>query len=245
MAEGSTNKVSISDRDKKVLYIVAGIVLVALAYFLGFQKMMATKNEVVQENITLDAEVKKLVAMVADKATVEQKTQQFKDDTEKILVNYPLEVRTQDAIYQLDLMEKGINGLALQAESFTMNQIFFMNGALTEEAVQDVAAAPETTEASGEAAQGPVTGYRSSVTTNFTTSYKNLKSVIDFINKNQNRMSISSITVSQGEGAKELTCNMEVNMYAISGIEKEYNDPSIPEVRIGKGEKLFADGDKN
>lgn len=246
MAEGSTNKVSISDRDKKVLYIVGGIVLLALAYFLGFQKMMASKNEVVQENITLDADVQKLVAMVADKATVEKATQDFKDETEKILVKYPAEVRTQDAIYQLDQMEKGVKDLVLQAESFTMNQVFFMNGALTEGEVQDVAAPAETSGASGEAvAQGPIVGYRSGVTTNYTTSYENLKDVINFINTNPNRMSISSITVSQGEGAKELTCSMEVNMYAISGTEREYKDPSIPEVRIGKGEKLFAEGDKN
>lgn len=246
MAEGSTNKVSISDRDKKVLYIVGGIVLLALAYFLGFQKMMASKNEVVQENITLEADVERLVAMVADKATVEKATQDFKDETEKILVKYPSEVRTQDAIYQLDLLERGVKDLVLQAESFTMNQVFFMNGALTEGEVQDVAAPVETSESSGEAAaQGPIIGYRSGVTTNFTTDYKNLKQVIKFVNTNPNRMSINSITVSQGEGVKKLTCNMEVNMYAISGTEKKYEDPVIPEVRIGKGDKLFAEGDKN
>lgn len=246
MAEGSTNKVSLSDRDKKVLYIVGGIVLLALAYFLGFQKMMESKNEVVQENIVLEEDVKKLVAMVADKAKVESETQEFKSDTEDILVKYPPEVRTQDAIHQLDLLEKGVKDLVLQAESFTMNQVFFMNGALTEGEVQDVAAAPaEISEASGEAVQGPVIGYRSGVTTNFTTDYQNLKEVIQFINTNPNRMTINSITVSQGEGVKQLTCNMEVNMYAISGTEKKYEDPVIPEVRIGKGEKLFAEGDKN
>lgn len=245
MAEGSTNKVSISDRDKKILYIVGGIVLLALAYFLGFQKMMASKNEVVQENIALQADVEKLVAMVANKAKVESETQEFKTNTENILVKYPPEVRTQDAIHQLDLLEKGVNGLVLQAESFTMNQVFFMNGALTEGEVQDVAAPAETSEASGEAVQGPIIGYRSGVTTNFTTNYDNLKEVIQFVNTNPNRMTINSITVSQGEGAKKLTCNMEVNMYAISGTEKEYKDPVIPEVRIGKGEKLFAEGDKN
>lgn len=245
MAEGSAKKVSISDRDKKVLYIVAGIAILALAYFLGFQKIMESKNTIVQENIKLSDEVKKLVAMVADKATVEKATQDFKDETEKIVAKYPPEVRTQDAIYQLDQLEQNIENLVLKTESFTMNQVFFANGALTEGEVQDVAVAPAggTEAASGETSAGPVTGYKSTIMTNYTTTYKHLKEIIDFINNNPNRMAISSITVNQGEGAKELVCNMEMNMYAVSGTEKEYTAPAINQIKMGK-EKLFADGDK-
>lgn len=245
MAEGSTNKVSISDRDKKVLYIIAGIAIIALAYFFGFQKMMESKNELVQENIALNDEVTKLLGMVADKAKVEKETQDFRDETEKIIAKYPPEVRTQDAIYQLDQLEQGVKDLVLRTESFTMNQVFFANGALTEGEVQDVAPTVPAGDAGsgGEAVQVPITGYKSTIMTNYTTDYKSLKQIIDFINKNPDRMAISNITVNQGAGAKELTCNMEINMYAVAGTEKEYNPPDVNQVRTNKGERLFAEGE--
>ncbi|MDO4167141.1 MAG: hypothetical protein Q4D32_07030 [Eubacteriales bacterium] len=236
MAEGSANKVSISDRDKKVIYIVAGLVIVALAYFLGFQKMMEQRSTIAAENVTLDQDVKKLQGMVADKAEVENNTEKANTETEKILARYPAEIRTQDVIYQLDLLEKSVKGLLLETESYTMNQVFFMNGAVTEGESQDVA------DESGEVATPTgVIGYRSNVSTNFTTNYESLEKIIDFINKNENRMNINSITVSQGEGAKDLTCNMNVNMYSIAGTEKSYEDPAITGVRTGK-EGLFAEG---
>ncbi len=236
MAEGSANKVSISDRDKKFLYIVAGIVILALAYFLGFQKMMDKKSTIATENVTLDQDVKKLQGMVAKKAKVEKDTEAYNISTEKIMANYPSEIRTQDVIYQLDLLEKSVKGLLLETESYTMNQVFFMNGAVTEGETQDVA------DASGEvAAPAGIVGYKSTVTTNFTTDYKSLGKIIEYINTNENRMNINSITVSQDEGANKLTCNMDVNMYSVAGTEKEYQDPAITGVRMGK-EGLFSEG---
>lgn len=236
MAEGSENKITISDRDKKVLYIIGGIVILALAYFLGFQKMMEKKSTVATENVTLEQDVQKLRGMVAEKASVEADTQEKNTETEKIIAKYPVEMRTQDVIYQLDLMEKDIKDLLLESESYTMNQVFFMNGAVTEGEVQDVA------DESGEvAAPAGIVGYKSTVVTNFTTDYESLGKVIDYINTNANRMNISDITVTQGDGAKELTCNISVDMYSIAGTDKQYSAPEITGIRIGK-EGLFAEG---
>lgn len=245
MAEGSVNKVSISDRDKKILYVTAGVVMLLLAYFLGFQKMMASKQTYVDENVKLEEDVKKLLTMVSQKAKIEAETEKYKSDTEDILVKYPPEVRTQDVIYQLDLMEKDIDKLLLETESFTMNQVFFMNGTLTEgEVPQDVAITPEEGEGEGDANAAPaaIVGYKSHVTTNYVTNFDSLVKVIDYVNNNTNRMTIDNITVTQGEGSKELTCNMDLNIYAVSGTDKTYTPPNISNVHTGGKESLFAEG---
>ena len=117
-----------------------------------------------------------------------------------------------------------------------MNQIFFTNGALTETAVQDVAEAPVN--ASGEAVE-QITGYRSDITTNYKTNYKSLKNIVNFINQNENRMVIDTITVAQSEGEKELTCTMGLRMYAVGGTEKEYKDPDVAPGRFGR-EEIFT-----
>ena len=236
MAEGSANKAKISDRDKKILFIVGGLVILALAYFLGFQKMMESRSVLVEENITLEQEVQKLLGMVAKKAEVEQQTQQYLTDREDILAKYPPELRTQDVIYQLDLMEQDVKDLVLETEGYTMNQIFFANGALLDAGVQDVAVAP--TDATGGTATA-ITGYRSDITTGYKTNYKSLVKIIDFINNNENRMVIDNITLNQAEGEKQINCSMTLKMYAVSGTEKEYQDPAVPAGKFGKDE-LFA-----
>ena len=236
MAEGSANKAKISDRDKKILFIVGGLAILALAYFLGFQKMMEKRSTLVEENITLEQEVNKLLGMVANKAKVEQETQQYQTDREKILANYPPELRTQDVIYQLDLMEQEVKNLVLETEGYTMNQIFFSNGALLDAAVQDVAVAPADTTGGTATA---ITGYRSDINTTCKTDYKSLIKMIDFINNNENRMVIDNVTLNQGEGEKQINCSMTLKMYAVSGTEKEYKDPAVPSGKTGKDE-LFA-----
>lgn len=235
MAEGSANKAKISDRDKKLLFIVAGIVILALAYFLGFQKMMETKNTLVEENIQLEQEVQKLMGMVAKKAQVEQETQDCRKKVEEILVNYPPELRTQDAIYQLDLMEQAVKGLELKTESFTMNQPFFANGALIDDAVQDVAETASDTAGTGNV---KLAGYCSDVTATCETDYKSLKQIIEFINSSTNRMTIENIVATRAEGKKELTCSIGINMYSVTGSEKEYKDPNVTDSQVGK-EDLF------
>lgn len=241
MAEGSANKVKISDREKKVLFIIAGIIILALSYFLGFQKMMQSRSVYVEENIVLTEEVKKLRAMVADRARIEEETQKYLADKAEILAKYPPELRTQDVIYQLDLLEQDVEGLLLETESYTMNQIFFANGALTDGAVQDVAVTPAET--AGGAVAVRITGYQSDVSTSCKTDYDSLKNIINFINSNPYQMVIDSITVAQGKGEKELTCNMGLKMYAVGGTGEEYQTPNVVSGDIGK-KKLFETSKK-
>lgn len=56
-------------------------------------------------------------------------------------------------------------------------------------------------------------------------------------------MVIDTITVSQGVGEKELTCNMGLKMYAVGGTGEEYQPPQITGGKFGK-EELFATSGK-
>lgn len=133
--QNTKTKTTLADKDKKVLMILGALVILVLAWFLGYQKFNEQRETVVTENDQLAMEVSQLRAKVSKKAQVEADTEKKNARTEQVLLAYPSELRTQDAINRFDQLEKKVKGLTITTENFTMNQIFFQDGAALEEVV--------------------------------------------------------------------------------------------------------------
>ena len=133
--QNTKTKTTLADKDKKVLMILGALVILALAWFLGYQKFNEQRETVVTENDQLAMEVSQLRAKVSKKAQVEADTEKKNARTEQVLLAYPSELRTQDAINRFDQLEKKVKCLTITTENFTMNQIFFQDGAALEEVV--------------------------------------------------------------------------------------------------------------
>lgn len=244
-------KKKMSNRDKMMLFIFGAILIVAAAYFLVFAKMNERKDTLKTENETLSQEVQKLETMEAQKDSVLEETRKTQLDVAEVLGKFPAEVRTENAIYDLNDMYESISDVKIQSESFNMNQIFYQQGAVSDgSASTDTATdASGTTEKSNPASVAAITsdtpvndvitaaadytGYRSTVNVTFTSTYDSLKKVVDFINKSKNRMTISEISATAGEEDNLLTCNMAIDMYAISGTGEVYEAPDVSNGNTG------------
>ena len=133
--QNTKTKTTLADKDKKVLMILGALVILVLAWFLVYQKFNEQRETVVTENDQLAMEVSQLRAKVSKKAQVEADTEKKNARTEQVLLAYPSELRTQDAINRFDQLEKKVKGLTITTENITMNQIFFQDGAALEEVV--------------------------------------------------------------------------------------------------------------
>lgn len=133
--QNTKTKTTLADKDKKVLMILGALVILALAWFLGYQKFNEQRETVATENDQLAMEVSQLRAKVSKKAQVEADTEKKNARTEQVLLAYPSELRTQDAINRFDQLEKKVKDLTITTENFTMNQIFFQDGAALEQVV--------------------------------------------------------------------------------------------------------------
>lgn len=133
--QNTKTKTTLADKDKKVLMILGALVILALAWFLGYQKFNEQRETVATENDQLAMEVSQLRAKVSKKAQVEADTEKKNARTEQVLLAYPSELCTQDAINRFDQLEKKVKGLTITTENFTMNQIFFQDGAALEQVV--------------------------------------------------------------------------------------------------------------
>lgn len=233
-------KKKMSDRDKMLLYYVGAALVFAAVYFLVFTKLNEKKNVLLTENDQLQAEVTQLQEMEANKQNVLDDTADRQEKIGMALRDFPSEVRIQNAIYDLNEMYESINDVKIQSESYAMNQLFYQPVAGVDESGNPVMAEPvQNASASAVTSDTPVndvvsaasnyTGYQSDVSVVFTAPYDSLKSVIDFINNSEDRMTITDISMTEVAGANDLSCNMTVSMYAISGTGEEYQQPEVKE----------------
>lgn len=243
-------KKKMSDRDKKILLFFAAIVVVAAVYFLVFTKLNEKKDAIEAENVQLQTEVTQLETMEAQKQTVLDDTADKQTKIGEILSEFPSEVRTQNAIYELNEMYESIDDVKIQSESYTMNQLFYQPAASVDEngnpIVSETAQNASVSAVTADTPVGDVvsaaanyTGYKSDVSVVFTAPYNSLKKVIDFINDSEDRMTITSISATKVEGSEILSCNMTVSMYAISGTGENYEQPNINNSDKGVG-NLFG-----
>lgn len=236
MADNTKKGITLADRDKKVLYIFAAICVLAAAYFFGFAKFNEQRQDVIAENEQLEQEVQKLRGMVAKRAQVEADTKDKNDATEVVMEKYPSELRIQNVISQFDHMERRVQGLDIDSETFSMNNVFFINGASLETSADAATTTDENGETQEIANVGSFAGYRSDTTIVFNANYAQLKRVLDWIGANPDRMNVSSVSVSNDMESKDapLACSLVVSMYSVAREGAEFEEPIVNGIRSGK-----------
>lgn len=240
------------DKDKAVLLVIAGLAIVAIVFFFVFRNFNDKTSTLASENSTLEQEVATLEQMNANKQNVIDDTNDTADRIKDILDLYPSAVYTEDIIKDLHDMYSSIPSVKVSSESFTMNQPFYGAGAVAEgdtsataETTTDVNAAAQTqpaaVESTGDDAKdiinnaGNYAGYRSDVSISMTSNYRGLKRVIDYINKNKDRMTVNNLTVSAGgDSPDQLSSSMTISMYSVANTGKKYESPKIRGVHDGK-----------
>ena len=94
----------ISKKDIKLLLYVGGILLLALAYFLGYQKFMEKREVLEAEQANLQQQVNRLneISMYLD--DYEEQAAVYDEEMDKIFSDYPADVREEDTIlYACDM----------------------------------------------------------------------------------------------------------------------------------------------
>lgn len=75
--------------------------------------------------------------------------------------------------------------------------------------------------------------YNNNILVSYQTSYKGFKDIMDYINENKDRMSVNSFTLSYDELTGLVTGSTSVNMFSVSGTDKEYTQQNLSGVSIG------------
>ena len=87
-----------STRDKKIIIVLVGAVLLALSYFLVFQQAQEKKTQLESENATLKQKYDELSILATKVEDYKKEIVTMNDEIEKTLVHYPSYLQIEDTI---------------------------------------------------------------------------------------------------------------------------------------------------
>lgn len=140
-------KPEVSDSDKRLLFILLALVLLAGSYFLIFNNYMTKAASVEEKMLRTVPKLQKLEGMAAREAEVREETERLNAHVEEIIAKYPADVTTEKAIAIVKSMEDS-TGVKITQASFVMDNLVLdlSSSASAEEGVPMDAASEGTDE---------------------------------------------------------------------------------------------------
>ena len=208
----------VSKKELYLLLALLGIGIAVCAWQFGFKKINAKTEVLSAEAEVLHGEIRKYTAVKDNIDIYTVGIETATNDIAEVLYKFPVTILEEDMIMLGRELEK-------KADSTYVSNITF--GSASNVFIATSRPAVATTV--------PISYslYNNRILLSFQTSYEGLKEIVDYINENKKRMSISDYSVAYDEHTGLVTGSVSVNMYSVAGTDKEYTQQNLSGVSIG------------
>ncbi len=219
--------IKVSDRDLKLIFIVAIVGIIALAWW--------GSGKITEENTMMEAKVTELRAKYNELSTMNINRKKYMEDTDK-----------NKAMYSA-LMDRFANGL--DQEHIIMNLklgedltgVWVKNATLA--GVSSIYTFGNVTSTNPSRAGQKVyvsdnIGVNSVVNVAYEGSYEQVKEFLSYINDADDKSKINNITMSYAEATNMVTGSMQLTQFGVVGSKREYEALKLQDVAIGT-ENIF------
>lgn len=211
-------------RDKMLLLVLIGVVLLALAFIFVYRPVMTKTDALNAEISTMSSELAELQEHYDNLDYYESESQRAAEYISGQMARYPQSVRTEDQImYAISLQDK--TGVEISTISFSQP-----------EAVLSFMGVAEDGESYSTA---DMSAYQIAMNISCTLGYQQMKNMIDFINAGRDRSALESLNISFDSQTGELAGSATIYKYYISSPGDEYSATVVPNVPIGTDD-LFS-----
>lgn len=206
---------------KKELYLLLallGIIIAICAWQFGFNKMNEKTQGLESETAVLQAEIQKYSAIKNNIELYQKGIEDATYDIAEILSLFPTNILVEDVIMLGREFEKNDDDTYIASiNSGNASNIYIA----TSQPVDSNSI--------------PVTYglYQNGVNTSFTTTYKGFKEMVDYLYQHENRMSLDAFALSYDSTNGNLSGSMTLNMYYVTGTDKEYVPQNINGISLG------------
>ncbi len=211
----------ISERDKKLLYLLAIIVIIVLAFFFGFRNITSATE-------ALNREYQEENRRYMDLKIKHSKIEKYRTDTEKYKLLYEAMMAQYPAGYTQEYLimflantedKTGIwfsqVGLAETSESYAFGRYSSSN--------------PSST---GYKLQSNIAGYTTVISLSYEATYDEFKTFIEYMENYTDKYSIDSISCTYREEEGIVSGSLQLTQYAIAG-DREFANVRVPAITIG------------
>ena len=210
-------KISITDSEKKLLFIVLAIGILAAAYFLGFTKLNEAAAAIEASNVQDEATKANLENMVAKQAETEAETEAFKQGIKDVTAKYPSSIPQEKGIYLVqqaqDIVNVDVSQIAFRlnnhAQSFT--------------------------------GENPPIGKYDLLTITYNCDYNQFKELLRYIAKFPDRSTLPVVNAVSDPTTGGLKGTLNYKMYYLQNSGKEYEEFPPTDVPSGKEGIFYKD----
>lgn len=234
---------------KGILY-GAGV-LILLVVIAWIKPSMDDKHDQLQAvNDQLKVQLSKLEELEANAANYESQTKIFQEEDQVIQNKFPAEVRIEDVILEAKTIEDKSDMEISNVGVTQGNLLYALNSQPAAAAPAAVAPTDGTadaaaaTQGSPEATLGILDEasvvrpdynlFQMGVSYDITSSYRDLKTIVADILKDEDKQNVSAVSLSYDEETGKLVGNMNMNRYYLTGTDKQYESPSAGNIKKGK-----------
>ncbi len=204
---------ALSNSDKRLLFLAGAVLILVAAYFLVFSTCNTKASEIESENETLQAQLTELQNMAARVTTVQAETEEMNAEREAIIATYPAGVTVESSIKRI-LGYEETTGVLFSDVSFNLGN------------------AIEASSSDGEETGG-VYGYYASLTLRYEAGYDQIKDLLNHVLSEEERTTISSISMSYNSDSSTISGTMVINLYYMVGTDTEYEAPVFDGISLG------------
>ena len=243
--------------NKRIAIYLGAFALLILVVMFVFNPLMESNTELGYEVDELRARHQELLAIEEKKDQYEKETEEMQKEIIAYTAKFPAEVRTEDAfVLAMDLEAKtgtainniavgeseflsSVSGISVESDSpsddTTLSQ---EDNQATKDAINEIEGVEES-DAQNQADGSTVAGGDMSLMRILNTmecvgSYDSLKNIVSFLNSNDRRMTIDTMTMSFDEATGGLSGSVAVSMYSMTNTNAQYQSPKVDGVKFGK-----------
>lgn len=210
-----------------MLVLVVLMVLVALNYL--YRPLAEERQALRDENYKLNVRYIELYNMGAKEGEYKEDIQEAREELDTVLARYSAGNTPEKSI-------KFVNDMEEELEMNIPNVTFSTANLLSSVQMPVIQNADDE---SYTITYYDVNLFKETLSYNYTCSYEQLKKMADYIHANEERMNIESISVNYDNEKDALTGSLVLNLYTVTGTDKQYVEPDISDIRLGE-DNIFA-----
>ncbi|MBD5480979.1 MAG: hypothetical protein HDR15_00385 [Lachnospiraceae bacterium] len=220
----------VTKQQVNVLIMVLGVIIIALTYFYGVQKLNEKTEILEAENGKLRNEINTLQQLQLKQNTYIADTEMMKGLCEVIVEMFPSYVLTEDEIMYAVKLENQVGCHFSYVGTPVTENIEIPLGEKENMLadLQDITGAIAANSTVNEEQIFSVNGFmlgRSASTNNFTCTYDQFKKLVMLIREEDNLLSMDEISLSYNNMTGSLSGTMTINYYSMSGTGRKYELP--------------------
>lgn len=210
-------KLEITERDKKLLIILAAVLLVAGGYLFGFKNFIGMKEKYDQQTSEYKSKYRDLSTKNNNREQYEADMITYKNEYNSILASYESGVGQDDSLEFLAKVEQ-ITGSWIKSTTFTDTSTIYTFGNAT-------SSNPATS--GNKVYATDMKGLKTTLTLSYEATYAQWKNLISYINNYYSKNSIEAISMAYNAVNGTVSGNITLSTYAITGNQRAFSTPKI------------------